>query len=176
MKNGAPIWIGIAVIVLVGGAYYLGQSSKNSTSAVSDVQTTPIVSPVDTSTSTEKPVPQKQTSPTDALMTASANGLACKNIAYAAVNADDAQKKQTNPTARVTLLQTHYSQSTGNCYYEVSILDAGDNETQIRVAPNDDWLAYCSSSSGTIICNEHHHQGLETEAQFHQLETFYLTN
>lgn len=162
------IWVGVGVVVLIIGAYVVGQGSKSPAQAVDTVsQTSP--------TAAQAPA-QAETKSADDITAASSNGLACKKIAYAAASVDDAQAKKTDAMGSVTVLRTHYSQTTGNCYYEVSSAFSGGLETSIRVAPNDDWLAYCSYTSGTTICNEHGHQGLETEEQFRQLEKVYLTN
>ncbi len=166
--------IGLAIVViaaLIVGVYFLGKNS------------TPQSYSTPTTTSTKQDyVAQPISQPTVSanLTTASENGLACKNIANAAANVDDAQQKRTDPYGSVTVRQTHYNQLLNNCYYELTIVSSGAIETDLKAAPDDTMLAWCAdiSSNGqtSTICNEPNHQGLETEARLKQLENYYLSN
>ncbi len=150
----------LILTVLIGGAYLLGQSSKNSTN----------------------PQPQEQNIQRDAVdsstdLTASSNnGLACKSIAEKAVEIDNQ-----NPSKGTSVvLKSHFNRTLNECFYEVNITGtsgSGFLETDIRSAPNDDWVAYCAHSSPNyIICNARDHQGLITEDDFKMLEVKYLEN
>lgn len=158
----------VAIVVLVG-AYFLGKSSNNSnqpitTSSDNSLQTTP--------TSQEPTQNQNNTiSEANNLNIASENGLACKNTAEAAASSDSINKS-------VTVIRTKYNQITNVCYYEVLINDGSDTEMDIRVAPDDNWIAYCAYTSTGAICNDriNSHQGLDTEQQFNQFEDYYFNN
>src|SRR6185369_4699347 len=106
------------------------------------------------------------------MVTASDNGLACKNIANRAV----ALSNQSGGGSYV-LLQSHFSTTLGNCYYEVNITQPDTVTDEIRAAPNDDWVAYCSYTGGNMtICNARNHQGLMTVQEFNALRGQYLAN
>jgi hypothetical protein len=165
----------IIIVAIVASAYYLGKNSTIQTLSTSTEKTT--TSNIEQN-KIEQPVSQSRVSHT--LTTASENGLACKNIANAAANIDDAQQKRTDPYGSVTVRQTHYNQSLSNCYYELTVVSNGTIETDLKAAPDDSMLVWCAdiSSNGqtSTICNEPNHQGLETEARFKQLENYYLSN
>lgn len=170
--------IGIIVVLVVAlGAYLVGRDSNNTTQSVNIPNTL---------NTNNEPIPntiqQKPVSVATNLTTESANGFACKNIA-----SESAKVNQAKTNRLTSVLKSHYSLRFNQCYYElfssISLSSSGidygtSTETIIRFAPDDDWIAYCSyDTNGSFpICNEHNHQGLETEQQFNQIENLYLTN
>ena len=175
----------IGIIVIVGaGAYFIGQSSNNqpqpiNTSNASSTSVQP-TSNAQQSTSTNQGAGQSsQKTPTTVnqnLVSEGTNGLNCKAFADQAASLD-----QSNSNGQTfSVLQSHYSQSLNQCYYELSISDAADGSlsTDIRSAPNDDWIAECSTGvypPPQLFCTEHN-VGRLTQQQFQQLESEYLTN
>jgi hypothetical protein len=166
----ANLWIGIMVAAVIVFAYYAGRGSGN---AMTAPQTTSATVPITTSYSIQ------QSSTPASLEAESADGLACKNIAYSAVSAE-----QLRTNRLTTVLQSHYNQILGQCYYEelisisLSGTAVGGDDTLIKSASDDDWIAECSSGvlpPPGLFCTQHY-IGVITEQQFKQLETKYLTN
>lgn len=170
-----------AIVMIVGaiavlGAYFVGQNSTN------PIQ--PVNIPSTLNTNNNEPTPnmiqKKSVNVATDLTIESANGLACKNIA-----SESAKANQLKTNRLTSVLKSHYSLRFHQCYYELFIsidlsgkLDYGTTDTEIRFAPDDDWIAWCSydTRKNTTICNEHNHQGLETEQIFNQIEDLYFTN
>lgn len=174
MNTQKWIGVGIVVVVLVAAAYFIGQSSNHQTQSTS-APAADNTSGQATTTNQVIGQSQQQTlpAPNQNLVTESTNGLNCKTIAYQAASLD-----QSNNTGQTyTVLRSHYSQSLNQCYYEVSIakMNTGALETDIRVTPDDTWVAYCNVSPSGESCGQQN-VGLITEQQFQQLETYYLTN
>lgn len=106
------------------------------------------------------------------LMTQSTNNSDCKAIAYQA-----AQTDKTATGFSTIVLTSHFNQSLNQCYYEVNIYGNTGVATDIRVAPDDNWIAeYDSSMNGASQYYTEHNVGFITQQQFQQLETYYLTN
>jgi uncharacterized protein (UPF0333 family) len=171
MNNQKWLLIIILIVVIAVGAYLIGKSSNNQVptpSVVSNSQTENTPSP----TTTE----QTPTTVNQNLVSEGTNGLNCKAFADQVATLD--QSKSNGQVFSV--LQSHYSQSLNQCYYELSISDpiADSLSTDIRSAPNDDWIAECSTGvypPPQLFCTEHNVSRI-TQQQFQQLETKYLTN
>lgn len=174
MEKNTKIGVAIVVIIAVLIAYFAGQKSSNVMQPTSAPQAISATAPVTTpySTQTQPNVYQNPESE-------NANGISCKTFAYKAVSAE-----QLRTNRLTTVLQSHYSRTLGQCYYEefmsihLSGPDSGYIDTTIRSAPDDDWIAECSSgvlSSPQLFCTQHH-VGVITEQQFKQLEAQYLLN
>jgi hypothetical protein len=176
-KSPVGIIIGTvaATLIVVGIAWLVLRSSSPQNSSSQSIQ--PAVTPTQT---TSSPVSQSsQQTPTTVnqnLVSEGTNGLNCKSFADQAASLD--QSKSNGQIFSV--LQSHYSQSLNQCYYELSISNpiADSLSTDIRSAPNDDWIAECSTGvypPPQLFCTEHN-VGRITQQQFQQLETEYLTN
>jgi len=187
-NNIKYIWIVIVVIALIAGAYYFGTTSKNSTQPVENNQgtQTPVVAeeqpPVKQPVTQNIEIPkstQKSMQPT--VVT---NSQSCLDIANNAAE-NDLGKYYKN----VFVLQAHFKQSTGNCYYEMTgqhISEAtnpnGNYYTVISYAPNDNIIAQCGNSiSQPFTGNDAETTCLlngspSNVAMFHLIEAQYLEN
>ena len=105
--------------------------------------------------------------------------MSCKKIAEQAAN--DYQKTNNR---LATDLKSHYNQALKKCYYEflISVNLAGSYSgsvsTDIRVSPDDDWIAECSTNvypAPKLFCTQHN-IGVITEQQFKQFEDTYFNN
>lgn len=176
-KETRNIVIAVAAIAVVAGAYYLGTTSKE-TAQVSPSPTQEQTAPAPQPTAQQKQEAPKV--PSDSLVQDSANGLNCKNIANAAAR----NNQRADNTVIVT--QSNFSKTYNNCYYEVQITYAsgGNASTELRVAPNDDWLVQCTSGiypPPQKFCTAHNTHypelgGQITEAQYQQIRAQYLAN
>lgn len=117
--------------------------------------------------------------PANNLLKESTDGLNCKNVANAV-----AQNNQARTGNMTSVLQSHFSKTDNKCYYELSINlppatgFTSSVSTEIRVAPDDDWIAECSSgvyTPPTLFCTQHN-VGAITEQQFKQLKDVYFKN
>ena len=169
MNNQKWLLILILIVVIAVGAYLIGKSSNNQVptpSIVSNSQNEDTPSP----TTTE----QTPTTVNQNLVSEGTNGLNCKAFADQAASLD--QSKSNGQIFSV--LQSHYSQSLNQCYYELSISDpiADSLSTDIRSAPNDDWIAECSTGvypPPQLFCTEHNVSRI-TQQQFQQLVLQFL--
>lgn len=168
------ILVAIMVLVFVAGAYYVGTTSKDieqkSTFSTPEKITVSKLAAQDVQNNTQ---PAKNN-----LVQDSANGLKCKNIANAAAQ----NSQRTNTLVYVT--KSNFSKTYKNCYYELQFTyTKGDYSTELHVAPNDDWVAQCTSGiyPSQLFCTPHNTfypewQGRMTEAQYQQIRARYLTN
>lgn len=166
--------LGIGIILLIAGAYYFGSTSKSNTE-----QTT---LPTQETIPTPESAPQKNyVPPTNNLVNDSTNGLNCKTVANTAAKNNQAR------TGYVTYVSlSHFSKTYNNCYYELTIFlppsgsSSSDISTQIRFAPDDDWIAECSSGvypPPQLFCTIHNvGVGPNTEQEYQQLKAKYFTN
>jgi uncharacterized membrane protein len=148
-------WIGIVILVVV--FYFFGQISK----------------PQDVNReTTANSAENAQSITADDIATLRNNALACKKTAGQAIQIDREQK----PEQTMVILRTHFSETTRQCYYEVLTSDKQGSFTQtdIRMAPDDNWIAFCATASSKTICNERNHQGLITEEQYKALGDYYF--
>lgn len=98
-----------------------------------------------------------------------ANNADCQTIAT-----DAAQNEQAAQSETTSVISAHFDHTLQQCYYELDIFTAAGNETDLRVAPNDQNVASCTTdSSDTLTCADQNGSAI-TEPQFKALLTNYL--
>ena len=144
VSAGLAILIVIAIVALI-----LQEGSATPSNTASTSTPMAVVSAENAGTNS---APSQAAQPTDLTQNTSSdlaqsgkNGLLCKSIAMQATKLDQSQYEGNGETT--TLLATNYYSGSQSCYYEVYINDPNFTETDIRVAPDDAWIAWCANSS-----------------------------
>jgi hypothetical protein len=146
MDRGTWIALGVMVFATLGVAVLLLMPQSDSTT------TAPL---------TVAPAPASQT-PT---------AQNCQTIAEAAATQDQASSGNTT-----SVIETYFSQADQKCYYEVNIFSSAGNIAAIKLAPNDQNVASCTTSSTNTLSCQKADGSTITEPQFKALLTTYLGN
>lgn len=174
MENrSSQIWIAVAVIVVIAGIfYYLGTESNKKeliTDSIESQQAAP--SPQSAAYNNAEQVADK-------LNQDSTLGLNCKNVAEAAA------KNRQRSGVIVYVTQSNFSKNYNNCYYELNFTyTEGNSSTELHVAPNDDWIAQCTSGiyPSQLFCTAHNtfypeFGGGISETQYKQIKAQFFNN
>jgi hypothetical protein len=88
----------------------------------------------------------------------------CQSIASAAVQSDQAAQNETE-----SVVESYFNQTSQQCYYEVDIFTASGNETDLRVAPNDQTIASCTTTATNTLSCQKQGEIVISEPQFKAL-------
>jgi|GEM_PF-4272507 len=116
--------------------------------------------------------PESHTTNTPATSTAAATAPQdCQAVANAA-----AAQEQSASGETTSVVEAHFNESQQKCYYELTSFGTAGTVASIRVAPNDQMLASCTTSStNNLLCKNADGSSI-TEPQFKALLSTYLAN